>query len=138
MFEKSRRVPPFTFFDTMRLFQILKFSILNFFRKKVYCLQKMFVSLQCFRHFASNWIFKKPEAPNLYNFRHCEIFPISLRKFSQVFSIFFLQLLVLREVLLSPVEEKLFSSLMRIPWGKRHCKIDEFVTKVYFCLCKKT
>ena len=53
---KNPKWSPFTFFGTMRLFW----------------------------YFASNWIFDKPKDP-LYNFRHCEIFPDSVWKLSQVF-----------------------------------------------------
>ena len=66
---------PFIFFGTMRLFQIL---IFHFFQKEFYCLQwvplHFFISHQI--GFSKN--LKHPD-----NFQHCEIFTISVLKFSQ-------------------------------------------------------
>ena len=60
--------------------------------------------------------------------------PETSKKFGKIFPRF----LVFWEVLCLQLSEKWFSSLMRIPCGIIwHCRMDEFLTKVYLCICKK-
>ena len=80
--QKISKCPLFTFFDTVRLFRIF---ISHCLPEKIDCLQR--VPIHFFWYFAYQIVFSKiPKPPRFHNFRYCEIFPVSVLKFFQVFS----------------------------------------------------
>ena len=120
---KSSKGPPFYIFRHNEIVpnsQILNFQFLSekkLLSPKDVCLLSMILT------FCVKLDFQKARSPHTVQLSALWDFSNFTLEIFAGFLNFFPQLLVLREVLLSPVGEKLFSSLMRIAWGKSTVKL---------------